>query len=280
MTGPDPSSTEQNSTIWPELWAAYSSHRNQVFKILRSVSVSPKNTICVWGAGRTVDLDLIGLLNHYSQIDLVDINPDLTRNALLQRGFDHQSVVSVLDSVDVTGLGNFWSELKGSEAAIDIDEFAKSVNETALELKSYDVVVSTCLLSQLIRKADETIPLSNTGDRQKNERWASIVRMLREQHIRHLLDHVHPGGYAVLITDLTSSVALPEMLDPNMNADILMKSVVEGNHFHGLHPLLIQQTCNQSKGTAKPNGVRISAPWIWDSQEMQYLCLAYQIQKK
>ncbi|MFK7766756.1 MAG: hypothetical protein AB8B55_06005, partial [Mariniblastus sp.] len=90
----------------------------------------------------------------------------------------------------------------------------------------------------------------------------------------------NPGGYAILITYLTSSVAMPEMLEPEVNMGGLMKMVVEGNHFHGLHPQLIQETCNQNKVTEKPIGVRVSDPWIWDSQEIQYLCLAYRIRKQ
>ena len=73
MTGPLRSADKDNSAIWPELWAAGQTHRDHIAQLLQHVAPRPGGSLCIWGSGRTTDLDLIGLKKHYAEIDLVDI---------------------------------------------------------------------------------------------------------------------------------------------------------------------------------------------------------------
>ena len=95
MNRPKPSANKDNSVIWPELWSAFESHRHKICQLLTNLSKGPDSRLCVLGSGRTTDLDLIELLKYFSTIDLVDLDPNLTTEALVQRGFDqHPAVIN------------------------------------------------------------------------------------------------------------------------------------------------------------------------------------------
>jgi hypothetical protein len=280
MSGPDTTATESNSVIWPALWSAFEPHRQRIFELLRSSSTNPNDTLCVWGAGRTTDLDLIRLLDFFSEIDLVDLQPALTRRALTQRGFDDIKRVSVLPAMDLTGLSRTREISQRSSESLDLKSIIDLMERSSLNLRSYNVVVSTCVLSQILSQAQSLVPEANARETQDNLPLVQIIRALREQHLRLLLEHVHPGGFAILVTDLTSSEALPDIRDANFDANRGMKSVFEGNHFHGLNPNLIVESAKHPAIAEKLEDIRVSAPWVWDSIEMQYLCIAVRMQKR
>ena len=124
MDGPDTSSNQTNSVIWPELWSAFAPHRGRILEILQSVSRNPNSTLCVWGAGRTTDLDLISLLRHYAKIELVDLNPSQTQQALVQRGFDEHSNVTVAPQTDLAGINDQLDGLKDSPTEATLKSIA------------------------------------------------------------------------------------------------------------------------------------------------------------
>lgn len=275
MNRPSIHANEDNAAIWPELWDAFATHRRTILQLLHSVSRQPKGDLCVWGAGRTSDLDLIPLSTLFDQIDLVDLRSEVTKAALVQRGFVGNPVVSLLPSTDLTGLSHVWKESKPRSIEQTIDAIAKEASETVLPIRKYDVVISTCLLSQIIRHAVETLQPANIDEQQ----MASVVRILREQHIRLLLAHTQPGGIAILVTDMTSSEALPELLSQPEATETLMNKVIQGNHFHGLHPQLIVETLKRQQATGTLAGFSTSKPWVWDSIDLKYLTMAFQLKK-
>ncbi len=182
--------------------------------------------------------------------------------------------------MDLTGLTPAWQRFQKSSNLDDLDSIVETSRQTSLNLGTYSVVASTCVLSQILRHATTMIVNSTSDQAQADRVLPKILRALREQHLRLLLDHVQPGGFAILITDLTSSAALPELVDRNADLKELMKSVVTGNHFHGLNPMGIAKTLKQPPLTEYVEDVRMTAPWLWDSIEMQYLCMGFQIRKK
>jgi hypothetical protein len=273
MKGPDSKSTPTNSVIWPELWSAFATHRRQVFEILRTVSPTPTASLCVWGAGRTTDLDLIGLLDHYADITLVDLDPELTQRAMHQRGFTDHPRVTVKQNFDLTGIAHLWSQLETSPSKEKLDELILSAQKAKLDLPQFDVVASTCLLSQIIQNASVAIPTNDAN-------LGSVVRALREQHLRLILDHTKPGGCGMLITDLTSSVAMPALLEEEVDLNQMMQETVNGNHFHGLNPQLLINSTTQPGIADKLANSSVSKPWIWNAHSRRYLCLAFLFKRK
>ena len=281
MSGPAPTANQDNSVIWPELWSAFAAHRNKILELLCNLSRGPGSRLCVWGAGRTTDLDLIELVKHFSTIDLVDLHPTLTRDALLQRGFDEHPRVKAIGGMDLSGLGSHWNQFQSSPSESGLQAIIESCLSVKLDLGHYDVVASTCLLSQVLRNSRECIEASGLPPAVADEYFPKIIKAIRERHIELILDHTVSGGSAVLISDLTSAEALPGMLAPNADLNRLVSTdVAQGNHFHGLNPVLISESFQQPRIAAKLAQVQVSAPWIWNSIESQYLCIAFRLERK
>ena len=281
MSGPSPMANKGNSVIWPELWSAFAPHRKKICAVLRSLSRGPESRLCVWGAGRTTDLDLMELVKHFSTIDLVDLNPTLTRDALVQRGFDEHPNVNAIGGMDVTGLASHWNRFRSAPSERGLQEIIDACLDANLNLGQYDVIASTCLLSQVFRNARECIMTSGLSPSTIHEYFPKVIRAIREQHLELILNHTVRGGSSALISDLTSAEALPEMLEPNADLNqLVLTDVAGGNHFHGLNPLLISESTRRPRVAAKLARVQPSMPWIWNTIERQYLCMAFRLDCK
>lgn len=280
MDGPCQSANEENSVIWPELWEAFASHRQSVTEFLISVATRPDSSLCVWGAGRTTDLDLISLLKHYGQIDLLDLNEEITSQALVQRGFDEHANVRVLPATDISGLNEHWDRIRALPNDLKVAEIARVCSETRLDMGSYDVVASTCLMSQILRHAVGHLNLASEASYRSPALFAAL-KLIREKHIELMLEHTSPGGVSLLITDLTSDDALPRMLDEGVDLQQLVSTeVMKGNHFHGVNPKSIAESFRSPRFANSIRAMKVSSPWIWDSIETKYLCLAFRCQKQ
>ena len=145
----------------------------------------------------------------------------------------------------------------------------------------YDVVASTCLLSQLLKNAAERIGSSGLSASRSQKYFSKVIKAIPQQHLRLMLEHTVSGGSAVLITDLTSAEALPEILNSQIDLlDLISSSVMEGNHFPGLNPMLIAESLQSPPIAEKIAQVQLTSPWIWNSIESKYLCIGYRIQRK
>lgn len=281
MNRPKPSANKDNSVIWPELWSAFESHRHKICQLLTNLSKGPDSRLCVLGSGRTTDLDLIELLKYFSTIDLVDLDPNLTTEALVQRGFDQHPAVKAHGGKDVTGLGKHWQAFRDSPNENGLIEIIESCTHIDIGMGEYDVVASTCLLSQLMKNAAEYIESSGMSASISQTYFSEVIKAIREQHLRLMLEHTVSGGSAVLITDLTSAEALPEILNSQIDLlDLISSSVIEGNHFPGLNPMLIAESLQSPAIAVKIAQVQLTSPWIWNSIESKYLCIGYRIQRK
>ena len=277
MAGPEPNSNQDNAIIWPELWSAFAKHRQKVTELLLAFATQPGKSLCVLGAGRTTDLDLIPLAERYAKIDLVDLHPTITRDALVQRGFDGHARVSEISMLDVSGIDASWRHFMAAPSEGALQATIKECKNAKLDLGQYDVVVSTCLLTQIMRRAFECLEAAKMV---KTNGLSDIVKAIREKHFDLLVNHTVPGGAALLITDLTSSEALPEMLLEGADLQhMLVNEVTEGNHFPGMNPKLIFEATQRSSLGINLQKALVTRPWIWNSIEMQYLCIAYLLSK-
>jgi len=278
----DSASANNNSNvvIWPELWSAAAVHRNKIGNLLCSLSRGTDSRLCVWGAGRTTDLDLMQLVKHFSVIDLVDLDPNVTHAALLQRGFQGHSNVKAVGGFDVTGLGALWETFTNSPHERELQAIIESCHSIRLGLEKYDVVASTCLVSQLIKQAIHRIECSGASPHISQELIAKVTKAIREQHLDLITEHTIGGGSAVLISDFTSAEALPAILESDADLQqLFLTDVVQGNHFPGLNPRLLSESLRVPRIAEKIEQVQLTAPWVWDSLESQYLCMAYRLKK-
>ena len=254
-------------------WRDAEPHRRLIREMLVQLAGDRQPTLCVWGAGPCNDLDLETLQKYFRHITLVDLDSDTLLGALRARGLEQSPQVTALGGVDLAGMP------RSMDGQIDDDKLSQLKRTAAQhdpELPGpFDVVVSTCLLSQLI---NELVKKLADQPRQMIE----TLQIIRRRHLELLLQNTCPGGSAILVTDVTSSDALPELLDPTVYLDQLMQTTIcQGNHFHGLNPVSIHQALQQEPTIAKQvSAVRVSRPWRWNATVRTYCCLAFLMSKR
>ena len=98
----------------------------------------------------------------------------------------------------------------------------------------FDVVASTCVLSQLI------VPVVDTLGEQ-NPHFLPVIQAVRLGHLRLLVKLTAPGGIGVLLTDIVSSDTYPQLKDVTAEAlpAVLASLIRQRNFFHGLNPAVL-----------------------------------------
>jgi hypothetical protein len=139
----------------------------------------------------------------------------------------------------------------------------------------FDVVASTCLLSQLIngivRTAGEAHP-----------RFLQAIQAVRAGHLRLLADLVAPEGVGVLVCDVVSSESFPGLASAQAEwlPALLAALIRQRNFFHGVNPAVVAEFLR----TDPVVGPQVAAlecipPWLWDLGPRVYLVHALRFQK-
>lgn len=270
-------SLKKESANVPSAWQDFARHRAKIRALLIGSTTDKGLTLCVLGAGQCADLDLESLVQHFSHITLVDIDGELLRNTVEARGFAESKQITIFGDVDVTGVNSLYSQYERNPNASTIEKI-KSVSESfRIEgLKQYDVVASTCLLSQLQNHVLETVGM---GDQ---ETFVELLAMTRHKHLELMLELTSAGGNAILITDVTSSDAMPEL--KSLGFDItkpVWDKICGGNHFHGMNPIVIENDIeNFRSGRGELAEFRMCHPWLWNATVRDYACIGYCMVKK
>ncbi|MBO0698821.1 MAG: hypothetical protein J2P46_10535, partial [Zavarzinella sp.] len=142
-------------------WAAFADHRKKVTELLGGESTSPSSRLCVLGAGNCNDLDLNTLLRSYREVHLVDLDAEALARGVARQGLADEPGVHRHGGVDLTGILDTlagWSP----HTAVPTADVAAWAEEPVRRLgpalpAPFEVVASTCLLSQLIGAAVHTV---------------------------------------------------------------------------------------------------------------------------
>jgi hypothetical protein len=251
-------------------WALYQGHRDRVTQVLLDRAAPGAGRLCVLGAGNCNDLDLPTLVAGFRAVHLVDLDAEALAQGVARQGLANHPAIVLHGDVDVTGrldvLGA-WSPASAIEAA-DVAAFAEEpVRRVAAGLPGpFDRVASVCLLSQLMLSLVDTVG-------EHHPRFVGLVQAARAGHLRLLPHLVAPGGVAILITDVVSSVTFAplDMIADEALPDVLARLAQQHNHFHGVNPLVLTALSRQdpvlAAGVARTD---ILPPWRWNFGERTY----------
>jgi hypothetical protein len=142
--------------------------------------------------------------------------------------------------------------------------------------ESFDVVASTCLLSQLI---DSVVDAVGTA----HPRFQELFQAVRVGHLRLLMDLISPGGAGILITDLVSSDTVPNLtsVPPDRLQAVLAQCIDRGNIFYGVAPHHIEAAYrNDPMLSAETGTIEFSPPWLWNPGPRTYAVYAAKIEKR
>ena len=269
---------EDNFDWQGDRWVKGVNHRDMVMRILTNDS-HHSGKLAILGAGPCMDLDLERLRKRFDEVHLFDLDGEV-----VWRGVDYQQKtgdagVFVHGQVDVTGHYHQVAELaRDPNNQAKVDQLVQSLNKFRLEQWAghFDVVVSTCLLSQILEHAVHAMG-------EDHVRLIEVLTMLRLSHVVVMADMCKPGGCGNLIFDFVSSQTLPGMIGTSGEALIaLLENAVQSNNFfHGLNPQRVNEVLLRDP-RLQPliQNVRMTKPWVWNAVEVCYAVLTAQFTRK
>ncbi len=253
-------------------WDGFASHRQIVNGVLAAGSGETRGRLCVLGGGNCNDLDLPALLELFREVHLVDLDLEALALGAERQGVADRPTLHRHGGLDLTGMIDVmagWSPFCHLSDA-DLEALVEwPARRVALALPApFDRVASTCLLSQIIGNAFHSI-----GER--HPRFPDVVRAIRLGHLRLLNRLATPGGEVILITDVVSSDAVPELAtvrDSELPGLLARLTRGGGGLIHGVNPTEVRETFRKdpilSRNVAGMTELR---PWLWRLHERVYL---------
>ncbi len=230
----------QNS-ITGDAWASSAAHRTVLTSQVIRERPPGAARLCVLGAGNSNDLDLQRLATEFQEIHLVDLDatalllgvdrqgllslqapqadaplevrggvhgPHLRERFVARQARSEIAAIACHGFVDLSGIIkriNHWTPDR-APASAEIDACIRSACERTAPVPpgSFDFVVSTCVLGPMIESVVRSLA-------RQHPRFAEVVTAIRDRHLRMLLELLAPGGCGVLISEIVTSDALPEL---------------------------------------------------------------------
>lgn len=244
-------------------WAHFAPHRAEIHRlIVPDLHSGGAGRLCVLGAGNCNDVDLKALTEAFQEVHLVDIDSAALESAVRKQGVADSPRVRLRGGVDLTGIAPRFAEW---EKSVPVGAAVQAAARDAVNLPApdlggpFDVVLSPCLLSQLVGYASDVLGKSHPRRRK-------LLLALRTRHLRMLVDLLKPGGLAVLVCDVASSDGVPVLgaeRKPDL-ADLLNRLSYTGRHFDGLAPQAIEAALRSDPLIAPLLGnVQLVRPWLW-----------------
>lgn len=260
-----------------DAWDVFADHRSQVTSLLQPGS--EQACLCILGAGNCNDLALTTLLQIYQAVHLIDIDTDALAQGTARQNAANHARIHCHGGLDLTGMIDritHWSP----NAILSADDIADCIAAPTGCLKGlpgpFEVVASTCLLSQLIKLIVDTLG-------EDHPQFLEVIQAVRLGHLRLLMQLVSSGGVGILVTDVVSSDSYPALASvPGQNlSQVLVQLIRQGNFFHGVNPAAIvnlfrqDSVLSQQVATLEPVG-----PWLWNFGPRHYAVIAVKLQKR
>jgi hypothetical protein len=252
-------------------YASFAGHRQHVMSLLGGRARGLR--LCVLGAGNCNDVDLVALLPRFREVVLVDVDAETMTRATEQQPAEVRGAFKVRAPLDFSGLDRI---LKASDQTLPISWDVAGDLARAIDPAPFDIVCSTCVLSQLIDQARARLE-------EEPERCLEAVQSVREIHLTLMLRLLRPGGRGIFVSDMVSSDTAPEITSvaPTALAALMARLVGAKNFFTGLNPFVIEGLLKQDPRLAP--AVAQSAfhlPWVWQlGAARSYLTFAISFQR-
>jgi hypothetical protein len=238
---------------------AFRGHRENLTSLL-----GEGERLCVLGAGNAYDLELEQLLTRFAEVHLVDIDAEALARARMRVPEGPRARLFAHAPVDLSGMFHDierWGRMQVTPQELMAAPAAGAKRIAAALPGRFDVVASTCLLTQL-----QLSLLQLLGDR--HQLFVALREFLTLTHLRTLAALTKPAGRALLVTDLCESSVFPPGR-PRDEADLgpLMQELVAAGHvIHSSHPELIQLTLADDPVLVRSFGGAVaSVPWLWQN---------------
>lgn len=234
-------------------WNDYAGYRRQLMALVEG----RRGRVCVLGAGNCNDIDLQLLARHFEHITLVDIDPQAVETAVARQGpLRNVSIVPL----DVSGVLRILSADLPGKCSLALECFKqRRATDRCPALGTFDVVISSCLLTQLIFNARLAVAADDPA-------FAELLDALRLDHLHLICDLLAPGGLGILATDVVSTDLAPYLpsIPENVFAEAVTKLIDLGICMAGAHPWQLRRLLEADHGLCcQLHRVQTLGPWRW-----------------
>jgi hypothetical protein len=252
-------------------WDSFGEHRVRLTGIIRALCGEGVDRLVILGAGNCNDIELYRLLECARIIDLADLDANAIKTGVEKQSLGGCQRIAARGGIDVTGAAHFFSWSKKTPTDKDIDRYQKKLGSLApfKIAAGYDVVISACLLSQLISAVVDALGPSHP-------RLFELIKALRDQHLRLLVSLLRKRGRGLLVSDFVSSDSCPALLETSDGAfqSLALEALRERNFFTGTNPLAVSERLH-AIASELLDDVRLLRPWKWQiSEKRAYLVYA------
>lgn len=243
---------------------AFRGHREALTRVLSGSGPGGSERLCVLGAGNAYDLELEQLLTQFAEVHLVDIDAAAVARARARVPEGPRSRLLAHAPLDLSGMFQDierWGRMQVTPQELMAAPAAGAKRIAAALPGPFDVVASTCLLTQL-----QLTLLQLLGDR--HQLFVALREFLTLTHLRTLAALTKPGGRALLITDLCEANVFPpgRPRDDDDLERLMAELVAKGHVIHSSHPELIRVTLDDDPVLKRCFGAaQLSPPWLWQN---------------
>jgi hypothetical protein len=253
-------------------WDEFADHRQRVTQLLLQGPAA--STVAILGAGNCNDLALEQLAPHFSAVHLFDIDREALQRASDRQPAEVAARLTLHAPVDLGGaLSDVGKFRKRAATPADLGALPQAGSRGVLAQVTdrFDLVASTCLLSQLVHGCQRL--LGDTHPQIQEIACAIVVA-----HLRILAQLVKPGGTGLLVTDVVSSDTYPleELWGQQPPWKLVDELEATGNHLSGTMPAFVRRALKTDPVVgAQIGSTRLIDPWLWRiSADETYLVYA------
>lgn len=273
---------ENNNLQARDAWDRVALHRQRVTQIILDAGGNG-GRLCILGAGNCLDISLARLLDRFSHIALLDIDRNAMEFGIGQQLADqhpgrHRMECHAVDLCGWTNIPDPVVKSLGTSRPM-WQELLKAIEQFSFplgDLASFDVVASTCVLSQIMAP----VLLNQPHDPLQ----LSAAIQLRRAHMDLMWRLAGQEGALVLVSDFVATDTSPELrhLSGGQLRDKMFDLIRNGNFFSGLNPqALASELASHERvrtGNARPQA---HDPWLWHLYPSRaYLVVAFSVINK
>jgi hypothetical protein len=265
---------QENNRQSARSWDSFAEHRARVTQLALDAAAAG-GRLAVLGAGNCNDLDLVALASRFAEIHLVDLDREALRRAQERLPAEAAARVTLHAPVDLSGaLHRLAAFRRTPPTPAQLGVLPRAAAESVLAALpgGFDVVLSACLLSQLMHSCYLAL-----GTRHPTLRLTACA--LAIAHLRSLAGLTAPGGTAVVVTDTVSSetYAIDELW-PDRDPMAMLNEVDRQDYaLSGTAPGFVRKIITQDAVVAPlASPPRLIPPWRWRfTTELTYLVYGY-----
>jgi hypothetical protein len=266
----------------------YTNHREHSTSLI--LSQGQNGRLLIVGAGNCNDVDLVRLSRQFSEIHLLDIDEDALSHGIKQQLGSKKSNITI-HVQDVTQFKDTYNTIIEKPYNSTINRGIKALQTLSFpslpKYKEYfDVVVSQCMLSQLL--AQICALRAKEKSKSKVRLIETISREIVIAHLKELIAYLSKGCVGIVITDVVSNEGVGKISDKHMK-EILYgcyhdkSSDIYGKNIFGTNIVSIFADHKNNLDSLAQLEIHnpMNAPfWKWDfSETRQYIVQSFVFKK-